>query len=282
MGDLLEGSFGSHKGKDFSVGLEVVKPDSVSARRVPQDVKKSLSGYEKLQLSDLKISFGRREVVQGRFTIQWFRESRSGLSMFHVVDGYPKTVIDSMNDVIDKRFYLDLAIYFGCSDGLGGSGIELSNLNYFLSEDFVSYSVMNSWYCAGAAHPDFGSEGTTLSAKTGNELVLEDIYWVGEGVKPTQDSDAWMYYRSKVFAPHVVALFKDIFPAEMSNSYDEDGCDYSDAGVWSFPSWYLTAKGLYIGAYFARAQRACDNPEWSIIPYPILKERAPTLFYSKS
>jgi hypothetical protein len=52
---------------------------------------------------------------------------------------------------------------------------------------------------------------------------------------------------------------------------DEEGCNYAEPDVWNFPNWYFTDEGLYLGAYFGRAARSCDEPEWSIIPYRVLK-----------
>lgn len=273
--DLVSGQFISPKGKELSVELKVVTPVSVKGPRIGAEFVKDFGGYDSLQVADLELISGRKEVVGGRFNIQWFREARSGLSMFHVTGGYPAEIMRSINNVIDGHFYIGLRNYFGCSDGLGKSGFESAIGSYFLTENFVSYAVNSGGYCVGAAHPDFSVKGVTISAKTGVELTLDEMYWLGGADKPDQNSDAWMEYRSKVFAPAIVELFGKIYPDDMSGS---DGCDYSDSNVWNFPSWYLTSKGLRVGAYFARVQRACDNPEWSIIPYSILKKRNPSLF----
>ncbi|MGE9762730.1 hypothetical protein [Pseudomonas sp. PDM20] len=280
-GGLVSGKFISPKGKELSVELKVVTPSSVKEPRIDSGILKDLGGYEKLQLTGLEFVPGKKEVIGGGFNLQWFHETRSGLSMFHVTGGYPESVIRSINSIIDGRFYSELRNYFGCSDGLGKSGVELVVGSYFLSENFVSYAVNSGWYCVGAAHPDFGVEGVTISAKTGLELTLEEMYWLGGADKLVPDSDAWMEYRRKVFAPAIVELFRRLYPDDMSGPDGNGGCDYSDINVWKYPSWYLTPKGLRIGAYFARVQRACDNPEWSIIPYSVLRKRNPLLFRVK-
>lgn len=276
-GDLVSGKFTSSKGKEFLVELKVITPVSIDSYGVTPGFLKELGGYEKLQLNNLKIVQGKEEIVGGKFKIRWFSETRSGLSMFHVVSGYPKSIMDSVNSIIDSKFYSGLSGYFGCSDGLGRSGVESAVRSYYLSAEFVSYAVTSGWSCVGAAHPDFGIQGTTISTRKGKELTLEDMYWVGQGRKPVPDSDAWMDYRVKVFSPSVVELFKKLYPDHMEMD-DVDGCDYSDSGVWEFSSPYLTPQGLHLGAYFARVQRACDNPDWSIIPYSILNKRNPSLF----
>lgn len=276
-GDFINGEFISPKGKELVVELKLVTAVSVKSPEVVPKFVRELGIYEKLQLSGLILVQGKKEVVGGGVKIRWFSETRSGLSMFHVVSGYPRPMMESINSIIDRKFYSGLSGYFGCSDGLGRSGVESAVWSYYLSAEFVSYAVTSGWYCMGAAHPDFGIQGTTISARTGKELTLEDMYWVGRGSKPAPDSNAWMDYRVKVFSPSVVELFNRLYPDYMKNS-DVDGCDYSDSGVWSFSSPYLTPQGLHLGAYFARVQRACDNPEWSVIPYSILKKGNPALF----
>ncbi len=53
----------------------------------------------------------------------------------------------------------------------------------------------------------------------------------------------------------------------------DDDCDYSDTEIWKFPSWYLTDKGLYLGPGFARVARACEYPEWSVLPYEVIRQQ---------
>jgi hypothetical protein len=78
----------------------------------------------------------------------------------------------------------------------------------------VSFALTNSWDCAGAAHPDFGSEGHSFDAGTGKELSLDDLLKFGRGPTPQKDSDAWLEYRSKAFAPALVALLKRFHPKD--------------------------------------------------------------------
>jgi hypothetical protein len=104
-------------------------------------------------------------------------------------------------------------------------------------------------------------------------LRLDDVVWFGKTKPPKEDSDAWFDYRDTVFGPKVVQLLKQLYPSDMTASAENDNeqCDYTDPDVWNFPTWQLTKKGLYLGAIFARAERVCDNPGWSVIPYKALK-----------
>ncbi|AIF47075.1 hypothetical protein [Dyella japonica] len=277
--DGIKGAFTSGSGKQLPVDLHVIPSGAVPEPKPGLHFSRGLDDYEKLQLANLTFAPGKTETVGGKYVIQWYTESRSKVSMFRVVSGYPAPVIASINNVIDSDFYENLSGYFGCSDETGKPGTDtLQVSDRYLDDRFVSYAVSNSWFCAGAAHPDFALGGTTIDAKTGKRLTQEDVYWLGIGSKPAPNSDAWMKYRDAVFGPAVVKLLKRLYPKEMMPVGDDNGCNYADPDVWKFGSWRLAEKGMYVGAYFARAEKACDNPEWSFIPYGELKKNNPALF----
>ncbi len=277
-GDGFKGRFVHGKGKPLPVELHPVAPGSVPDPRPDLALHAPLPDYERLRLAGLRFLPGKEETVGGKYRIQWLTEPLSGIAMFHVVAGYPETAMAAINRVVDRDFYGNLSQHFGCADGEGGSGDESTEVSsHYLDARFVSYAVSSSWSCYGAAHPDFGVAGTTIDARTGRELALEDVYFLGTGAAPAEDSDAWYAYRDDVFSPAVVALFQRLYPDRMKPG-DEDECDYADPSVWAFAPWHLTDRGLYLGAYFARVARACDNPEWSFVPYGELQKNNPALF----
>jgi hypothetical protein len=283
-GDVFTGTFTIGKSVALPVNLHVIPPgtypDSPKSNFLlhwsgPDDG----SDYLWFKMTGLEFFAGEKQVIGGKYQIQWLREPLSGFEMFHVIGGYPDTTMATINRRMDQDYYRHLALYFSCSAG-DGSGVDsLAVSHYLVNQRFVSYSISSSWFCAGAAHPDFGTQGTTIEARTGKQLALEDIFWLGSGERLAENSDAWYKYRTEVFAPMLVDLFKQLYPQQMQrDDNDEDACDYSDTNAWDFPSWYMTDEGLHVGAYFYRAARVCDDPGWSIIPYRILKENNPALF----
>ncbi|AFD08080.1 hypothetical protein [Solitalea canadensis] len=279
-GDTYVGTYKNAKGASLAVQLTIVNGGSVKNPFPHLKFERALSDYSKLRLAEVKLVPGKQEVVSKKYTLQWYSEPTSKLTMFKVVAGYPENILKSVNQIIDRDFYANIEAYFSCAGGNGSSGFDIMEVSScFLNDQFISYCINSSWYCNRAAHPDFGESGTTINAKTGKEMELEDVLWFGKGVKPKRDSDGWYKYRSDVFAPKVVELFKKLYPVEMQKPTDKDDyCDYTDPEVWDFGVWYLTDKGLYLGAYFYRAARPCDNPEWSVVPYTVLKKYNPTLF----
>lgn len=208
---------------------------------------------------------------EGRFLLRDWREPASGITLFRIETGYSTSTLDTINAALERQHRDRVAEWQDCKGYEGGSGIDISEArSVHLSEDFVSYAWFSSWSCAGAAHPDFGTQGFTFDARTGRELTLEDVLYLGGAPAPKPDTSAFDAYRSTVFAPKIIALFTRLYPADMAGAEgeaEEDRCDYADPSVWDYPSWYLTGKGLYLGAHFGRAQRPCDEPEWSTVPW---------------
>ncbi|MDR0781316.1 MAG: hypothetical protein LBF16_11595 [Pseudomonadales bacterium] len=279
-GDAFTGTYTSAKGATLPVKLHIVPTEAVPDLKVaPARRDAAWSDYERIKLADLNIVAGEKQTIDAKYQIQWQREPLSGFALFHVISGYPEAIMASINQIIDRDYYDNLSGYFSCSQESGPGIDSLTASLELLNERFVSYTISSSWFCAGAAHPDFGTAGTTIDAKTGKELTLDDVYWLGSGVKPAQNSDAWYAYHRDTFAPAIVNLFQQLYPQHMQGGGDGDGCDYSEADLWTYASaWHLSAQGLYVGAYFPRVMKACDEPDWSFIPYSLLQENNPALF----
>lgn len=294
-GDGFKGGFVHGKGKPLPVELHAVAPGSVPDPLPGIAFASPLPDYERLRLADLRFVPGKEERIDGGLRIRWTTEPLSGISMFRVVAGYPDAAMAVINRILDRDFHAALMQHFGCANGSGGSGDEWTEVtSHYLTARFVSYAISSSWSCYGTAHPDFGSVGTTIDARTGRELALDDVYWLGGSDRPAPESDAWYAYRRDVFAPAVVELFQRLYPQEMpvrreddaadadagdaDADEDDDVCDYSQPSVWELPQWYLTDQGLHLGAYFARVARVCDDPGWALVPYDILAKHNPALF----
>lgn len=231
--------------------------------------------YERLQLAGLRFLPAGEQALPGGYRIRWLREPLSGRRMYEVVAGYPAPALAAINRQLHADFLALLARQFGCYDGQGGSGMDTADVHsVYLDARHVSHAIQYSWSCWGAAHPDFALEGTTLDARDGHRLELEDLWQPAPSAAPPRGSDGWFAWRRDVFAPAVVALLERLYPQELQADAGEDGCDYRDPEVWTFPAWYLSARGLYLGASFARVDRRCDNPDWSFVPTARLRDPA--------
>ena len=262
----FSGTLTTVKGRTLPVTLRTASPPAA----LPADLPKDIDLYGRLKLVGLTLTADRAEVIDGK-AIRWYREPKSGLRLFRLEHGYPASAMAAMNRTLAQDQWGQVLAFFGCPGTADEAGLELAESDApYLGGAYVSYVWRASWSCAGAAHPDFGEEGHTFDARTGRELSLDELLPVGGKPAPAKDSDGWYAYRGEVFAPAVVALLTRHHPAEMARPKSEDDCDYSDPEVWDFPSWTVSAKGLWLGASFARVMRACDSPDWAVIPWSAL------------
>lgn len=267
-GSTLVGSLTTAAKRRFPVRLTRV----TAAAAVPAAAPAGLSLHERLQLAGLRLEPQARESIDGK-PIRWFGEAKSGVRLFRVEGGYSPPALAAMNAALTRNQWREVHQSLGCTGADGRAGLDAGvGGRPWLGARYVSYRWRANWDCAGAAHPDFGVAGYSFDARTGRELSLDAVLPAGAAPAPRQDSDAWYGYRSKVFAPAVVAALGRYHPAEMQPAPADGGddCNYADPDVWAFPAWQLTPKGLWLGASFPRVVRACDNPDWSTLPWSAL------------
>lgn len=284
-----KGEWSSPQGRSFAVqlaprGLEE-PPAGADAfwvelyQRAPYEFLRLLASSERQSL--------REEVLRGR-RVQWRHDEVSGIELFEVLDGYAPEQLEKINQRLRERFWQEVIAYHQCQ--LGGSGMgsefEQSVTPHLFGKQVVSLSLFTSYFCGGA-HPDFGDAPLTIEVDSGDELTLEEVLWVGGGqpfrydyrddsaAPERNDTDFSTYarYRRERLAPWLVERFSRLYPEQMQPVATDDDCDYSDPEIWQFPSWYLTDKGLYLGPGFARVARACEYPEWSVLPYEIIRQQ---------
>jgi len=258
------GTLTTAKGKHLPVALAPAIPPPAPAG-APAD----LGGYDRLQLAGLRLEPGRVERV-GTRSLRWYTERLTGTRLFRVESGYSAPTLRRINAALATTQWQHVRNWFGCPGYDGGAGIDSDEAgSVHLDASYVSYAWRTSWGCAGAAHPDFGIEGVIYNARTGAELALDDLLRFGKAPPPPERSKDWYEYRGGAFAEGLVALLKRYHAKEMAAD-DAEGCSYDDPEVWSFPAAYLTADGLFVSAYFARVARACDAPDWAVIPWRAL------------
>lgn len=247
---------------------------------------RSASPYEYLRLSDLRLVEGQTQAFMGH-SLRWQVERESGLTLFQLVEGYPDAQQAVLNRELRARLWGEVSAYHACLLGasrMGNGEFEQTVTPQLLTPSILSVSIFTRYECGGA-HPDFGDAPLNLDARTGQHLSLEDVLWLGhgkplhyddrDGATPSDrsdvDFDTFSRYRGETFAPWLVAQFKRLYPEQMVKTTDDD-CDYADPDVWRFPAWHFTSEGVYLGPGFARAMRACEGTEWSVLPWSVLRE----------
>ena len=286
--DGWQGEWQNPQGKKLAVQLSEAKIAAPTATMLSFIATLPASEpYEYLRLQGLKLKATKKEDFMG-YTLQWWTEPESKIALFTVESGLPKDDLQRVNQQLLGRLWSEVISYHGCQLQ-GGENVEFMQQAQpqLISPAVVSLNISTSYYCGGA-HPDFGDSPLNIDVNTGHPLSLEDVLWVGEG-KPLlhaereslgdqplseKESAARSTYQREVLVPWLIKQLTMLYPDEMKKpaESDEDSCDYTDESIWGYPSWHFTPKGLYLGAYFARVARACDAPEWSILPYSVVNQ----------
>ena len=275
QGERWLGEWVGIDGKRLPISLTRVRALPPAKEASLSVLRSDFDPYAYLRLSTLALKPARRETV-GAYALQWRSQPDSGIELFDVAAGYTPDARARINRVLHRRMWEWVNAAFECRSGNGVEGSDFNTRTTLRHIDarVVSASLFTSYYCGGA-HPDFGDAPVNIDARTGRELDLEDVLWVGPG-KPAhagpgdQWNPAWADYRSKTFAPWVVKQLARRYPGEMAAPKGEDSCDYRDPEVWNFPAWYATPKGIHLAASFARVARACDDPDWAVLPWAVV------------
>jgi hypothetical protein len=294
-GDIVEGEAGAHwrmqapsggnwsgtwvgaDGRELPIDLHVLPTQASGEKEAAAENRAVRALYDTQRLRDLRLEAGARE-TRGAFQIQWWEEPRSKIRSLQVTAGYSEPVRQKINQRLRERQWDDVNGYFQClSDPHGDEYSQTVTLHY-IDVDAISMSIFTSYDCGGA-HPDFGDRPLTIDGRTGEELRLEDVMYVGTGAPPAYQpggrNDAYFRYRDQVLAPWLAKTMKRLHPKDMPAVADDAGdCDYNQPSIWAFVNWHLRPDGIYVGPSFARAMRACEYPDWSVLPWKLVRTHA--------
>jgi len=250
------------------IKLEVIDVDKIDHLYVNDELKKLLSPYSYLRTSDLELVRVNKRERFGRFSVSWFKEPFTGVKHFQINSNRKTKDVNKPNVILRNDHLKHVESFFECGTyGYSGSYSEKINIS-FLNQSYLSYSseVKSSCY---SEREKVTNEYTNLELQTGKRLWLEDLIYVGDLPIPTYNTSFWFKYRRNEFASFVIDQLKTAYPEKFTKEME---CNYENTKAWEKPSWYLTKKGLYLGASFPGIDRSCNDPEWSIIPYNRLSE----------
>ena len=262
--------------KKLSVALEPLNASALATVKVKEPQWKS-SRYDLAKRAGMHLQAGKKQKFMG-YTLEWMEEPSTKTRMFRVRDGFSGEALGRINAVLEEQQWQEIYSHFGCTAANGGYSNQTVTPR-FLNARLLSVSIFNDFYCGGA-HPDFGDEPLNLDIESGKRLTLEDVLWLGKG-RPQwfrnadgDLNDDQREYEREVLAPWLAKTMVRLYPRKIKESKPEavGECSYADDDVWIYPGWYITPKGVYIGARFPRVARVCDDPAWSILPWRIVNQ----------
>ncbi len=262
--------------KNIAISLT---PIQKKARQNVYQLSSDSTDYDQIRLA--KLSLRQQNITHfGNYDLQWWLEPISKVSFFRVISGYPADTLTRINKALTTRQWQEVNSYFSCQLGgarNSGGDYDVTVTPRFINDKVLSSSVESSYYCGGA-HPDFSDNPINIDVKTGQELQLEDVLWVGKTKRITLKRDANgqltdFDYATHILGPWINQTMTKLYPNEVgSDSKKDEDCDYRDPELWQFPAFYFTPTGLHLSAYFARVARACDDPDWAIVPWKIVNQ----------
>lgn len=264
---------GGHDPKKIAIQLTQI----TSAQKPLYQLDANTTAYDQMRLSSLSLQ--KKELTQvGQYSLQWWVEPTSKIKFFRIESGYPADTLARINTALTTRQWQEVNRYFECElGGARNSGAEYDQTvtPRLINDKVLSASVNTSFYCGGA-HPDFGDSPINLDVKTGKELNLEDVFWLGNAnaalIRDTHGNRVNYDYETKTLGPWVSQTMTKLYPKDVGSPNKTDDCNYRDPEVWQFPAFYFTDQGLHLAASFARVVRACDNPDWAILPWDIVNQ----------
>lgn len=157
-----QGEWQSPKGKKLSVQLSEARLPAPTTSTLPF-IAALPNGepYEYLRLQGLKLKPLKKQDFMG-YTLQWWTEPESKISLFSVESGLPKDDLQRVNQQLLGRLWNEVIRYHGCQLR-GGEYVEFMQdaEPKMISPAVVSLNISTSYYCGGA-HPDFGDSPSTL------------------------------------------------------------------------------------------------------------------------
>lgn len=239
--------------------------------------------YEYLRLQGMKLKQGKTGTFMG-YTLRWWSEPQSGMSLFEVVSGYSAGELQRINQQLMGRLWQQVVSFHDCLTQPGMYVYSQKADPLWMSPSVISVNITAEYNCGGS-YSDERDMPFNLDTKTGKTLALEDVLWIGQGEpqhfelsqlddKASYDADlAYSEYRTKELAPWLVGQLRTLYPEEVTTTTDRnDGCVYAEEQPWIFPAWYFTDQGIKLLPSFAHNQAMCRNVEWSVLPYNVIKQ----------
>lgn len=239
------------------------------------------TAYDQVRLLDMTLQPNGTSSFQG-YALSWRLEPISKVRFFRIDSGYPPETLQRVNQALENRQWQEVHSYFSCMLGgarMQGGSYDQTITPRLINPQAVSLSVQTDFDCGGA-HPDGGDAPLNIDVTTGQPLHLEDILWLGKGNPATtikydaHGQQTTFDYNTNVLAPWLIKTLGQLYPTQMKKPNSEDDCNYQDNDVWNFPIWYMTPRGLHVGAYFPRVARPCDNPDWANLPWRIVNQHS--------
>ncbi len=157
----------------------------------------------------------------------------------------------------------------------------------YATENFLSIDA-GSYYNCGGVHPNSSTNYLNINLHTGNTIdKITDVFNLYDSsfdLKREYKEDSLLVDEpDKIYTKDdftiedtighcIYRIFRSLYKKEIDIDKIEDQCRYYQYERWNFFNFVFRYDGVYISPEFPHAIQGCSYPEWSVIPYSLLKQ----------
>lgn len=238
-------------------------------------------------IRESKIKLQKDSVTKlNHLTLQWYSEKSSKIKLFRVIAGIGDTaILNEVNKTLHKLQMNEVYAFYDCPNNYRKNGeYEFWVNGVYATSDFLSVDAHNYNDCGGI-HPNSGTNYLNFNLHTGNTIdKITDVFNLCDSSifqELTQDiDDSTNEYTIDISSIDdsvgycVGKIMQKLHINEMKidDSLHDNYCRYTDYDRWIFFDFVFRYDGVYFSPNFPHVILCCSYPEWSIIPYSILKK----------
>lgn len=220
---------------------------------------KELDLYDAYKISILNLEKTKTEKISKHFTLNWYLEKESNISLFRLESETKKIKLDSMNAILENIQLSLIHTYFQYNPNR--ESLTFQPQITLLNETLLSFKLISNTILKNQ-NPIKTQQAFVLNLQNGAPIALEDIIWFDEkNAKPDANAISETYeYRKNLFAPKIVTILSELYPQQMQSNE----CNVNKEATWAIPNFILTEKGIQFS--FSNSA-SCNLMDWAIIPY---------------
>lgn len=224
---------------------------------------KELDLYDAYKISILNLEKTKTEKVSKHFTLNWYLEKESNISLFRLESENKKIKPDSINTILENIQLSLIHTYFQYNPNR--ESLTFQPQITLLNETLISFKLIANTILKNQ-NPVKTQQAFTLNLQNGQQITLEDIVWFDEkNTKPDANAISETYeYRKKLFAPKIFTILNELYPQQMQSNE----CNVNKEATWAIPNFILTEKGIQFS--FSNSA-TCNLMDWATIPYEKLR-----------
>lgn len=222
----------------------------------------SIPLYSYKRLLDLQFESAGTQKFKKGIQVEWLKEPLSGLTGFRCISGLPDSTMQKMNNWLKTMHFADIEMNFSCG--------TMGFIGKYQQEIEITYMTQKVLSMIKTIRSDCYNVGEvvwkvyyTLDMNSTNELILEDLLWLGDSVVPRYGSKEYYEYRRNIFGKKVTAYINSTYAKEIQRS----ACDYSNQKIFEDTQYYLTKNGMMLLVDHFTLPKECKNPDWTLLKF---------------